>query len=57
MAFDANSVAFDTKSKRNCRTTTRLLKANTLKFKAFDTKSVAFDTKSNGNYRKTIRNQ
>ena len=46
LTFDKKLIAFDTKSKGNCRTSTRILKANVMKSIAFDTKSAAFDTKS-----------
>ena len=47
LTFVRKLIAFDTKSKGNCRTSTRILKANVMKSIAFDTKSVAnADTKS-----------
>ena len=62
IAFDKNFVAFDTKSKRNCRTSTRNLgnQQKSIRIQqdiarqliTFDKKSLAFDAKSNGNYRK-----
>ena len=55
-AFDKTSVAFDTNSMGNYRTSIRNRNEINRKQIAFDKKSIAFDTKSNGNYRKFDKN-